>query len=60
MALIPIVKPCLLEYGVRSFMIIKIAHREGHKPNDYGHSRGKRFKGIPDIVKTKLNIGNQS
>ena len=46
--------------AVRSFMIIKIAHSEGYKPNDYGNSRGERFKGISDIFKTKPNIVNQS
>ena len=49
-----------MEYGVRSFMINKIAHSEGYKPNDSGNSRGERFKGIPDIFKTKPNIVNQS
>ena len=49
-----------MEYGVRSFMIIKIAHSEGYKPSYSGNSRGERFKGIPDIFKTKPNIVNQS
>ena len=47
-------------YGVGLLMIIKIAHSEGYKPNDSGNSRGERFKGIPDIFKTKPNIVNQS
>ena len=49
-----------MEYGVRSFMIIKIAHSEGYKPNYSSNSRGERFEGIPDIFKTETNIVNRS